>query len=256
MLIASTPELMTFSMVYMRLAGFVFFNPVFSRRNIPSMYKAGLVFVLTLVVYPNATVEEEISLSIVYGILLMKELLLGYLFGFTMQVFDMIATYAGSVMDYQMGLAMATIYDPQNGTQIALTGNILQIYFLLLFFAVDGHLAVIRIICESGNLVPYGQFALGTQVIESVLSIFTAGVELVIKLSFPIIGFELLMEMAIGLLMKMIPQINLFIISIQLRVIMGIIILMTLISPIGTFLNNQVNQMIQTLQQLLLTIAG
>jgi flagellar biosynthetic protein FliR len=173
-----------------------------------------------------------------------------------MHVFDMIATYAGSVMDYQMGLAMATIYDPQNGTQIALTGNILQIYFLLLFFAVDGHLAVIRIICESGNLVPYGQFALGTQVIESVLSIFTAGVELVIKLSFPIIGFEMLMEMAIGLLMKMIPQINLFIISIQLRVIMGIIILMTLISPIGTFLNNQVNQMIQTLQQLLLTIAG
>lgn len=252
MSLTGTPEFVLFTLILMRMSGFVFLNPVLGRRTIPAVFKTGLVFVLAIGVYPSAQVPDvDVTSAIVYGVLLLKEFALGYLAGFVMQLFDMVVTYAGSVIDFQMGLSMSTVYDAQNGTQVAMTGNILQIYYLLLFFAVDGHLALIKILAESGNVVPYAGVVLGNDAAQSMLNIFIQCIVLAVKLSFPIIAFEFLMEIATGLLMRIIPQINLFIVSIQLRVILGIIMMVFMISPAGDFLSRLITDMIQTIQDIL-----
>lgn len=257
MVLAGTPEFLLFTLILMRMSGFVFLNPVFGRRNIPALFKAGLAFVLAIAVFPTArALDVNVSSAIEYGILLLKEFGLGYLLGFVMQLFDMAVTYAGAVIDFQMGLSMSTVYDAQNGTQIAMTGSILQIYYLLLFFAVDGHLVLIKIIAESGNVVPYAAFTIGTGAAKAVLDIFVQCIVLAVKLSFPIIAFELLMEVGTGLLMRIIPQINLFVVSIQLRVVFGILIMVFLISPIGDFLGKHITNMLQTVQNVLTTAGG
>lgn len=139
MLLAGTPEFLVFTLVLMRMSGFIYLNPVLGRKNIPAVFKAGLALMLALTVYPQAgEAEEEVTSAIVYAVLLLKEFALGYLLGFVMQLFDMVVSFAGAVIDFQMGLSMATVYDAQNGTQIALTGNILQIYYLLLFLLLTG----------------------------------------------------------------------------------------------------------------------
>jgi flagellar biosynthetic protein FliR len=252
MSLTGTPEFMLFTLILMRMSGFVFLNPVLGRKNIPAVFKAGMVFVLAIGVYPSATVPDiDVALPIVYGVLLLKEFALGYLVGFVMQLFDMVLTYGGAVIDFQMGLSMSTVYDAQNGTQVAMTGNILQIYYLLLFFAVDGHLALIKILAESGNVVPYAGVVLGTDAAQSMLNIFIECIVLAVKLAFPIIAFEFLMELATGLLMRIIPQINLFVISIQLRVILGIVMMVFMISPVGDFLGRIITDMLQTIQDIL-----
>lgn len=257
MLLAGTPEFLTFTLVLMRMSGFVFLNPVFGRRSIPALFKAGLAMVLAITVYPTAVqAEEQVTSAIVYAVLLIKELALGYLIGFVMQLFDMAVTYAGSVIDFQMGLSMATVYDSQNGTQVALTGSILQIYFLLLFFAVDGHLALLKIIMTSQDVVPYAGIHFGQAAAEGIVQIFLQCIVLAVKLALPIIAFEFLVEVAIGLLMKIIPQINLFVMSIQLRVVIGIVMLVFLITPIGDFMGNIISQMILEIQGILRTAAG
>ena len=141
----------------MRMSGFIFLNPILGRRNIPATAKTGLSLGLAVIVFSmeqsqGITVEAEANSSLMFGILMVKELAIGYLLGFIMSLFDMVLTFAGTVIDFQIGISMAMVYDPQTGSQIALSGNILQTFYLLFFFAVDGHLALIKILAESGAI--------------------------------------------------------------------------------------------------------
>lgn len=109
---------MLFFLIVMRMAGFVFLNPVLGRRNIPSQVKVGLSMVMAVLVYSTAVSqgtanEIETGSAVVFGVLAVKELLIGYFLGFVMQLFDMILTFAGTVIDFQLGISMAMVYDAQ-----------------------------------------------------------------------------------------------------------------------------------------------
>lgn len=255
MLIAGTQEFMLFSLILMRMSGFIFLNPVLGRRNIPSIAKTGMALALTILIYFVAEgTELNIGSPLEFGLLLLKEFVIGYFLGFVMVLFEFAVTYAGSIADFMMGLSMSTVYDAQNGIQVALTGNILQIYFMLLFFAVDGHLALMNILVTSADIVPYGQIAIGSEVTQAVIEIFCRCVELAVKLVFPLIAIELLMDIGTGILMKIIPQINLFVLSIQMRVVLGIVMMLLLISPIGDFLGDLIGEMMRAVQHMLTTV--
>ena len=255
--LAATNEFMLFCLILMRMSGFIFLNPIFGRRNIPAVAKTGMVIALTIMIYPISSIGDiEITSPIVFGFLLLKEFALGYLVGFVMQLFDFVVTYAGAVMDFQMGLSMSTVYDAHSGTQMALTGNILQIFYMLLFFAVDGHLALMKILVTSADIVPYAQINFAASSAMAILDIFIQCVVLAVKLAFPIIAIEFLTEMSVGILMKIIPQINLFVLNIQLKIVMGILMLLILCSPISDYLNNTVTLMIKNIQDVLRLAAG
>ena len=120
---------MLFFLVLMRMSGFIFLNPILGRRNIPATAKTGLSLGLAVIVFSmeqsqGITVEAEANSSLMFGILMVKELAIGYLLGFIMSLFDMVLTFAGTVIDFQIGISMAMVYDPQTGSQIALSGNI------------------------------------------------------------------------------------------------------------------------------------
>ena len=93
-----------------------------------------------------------------------------------------------SLIDFHMGLSMASVYDPASGAQVALTGSVLNIYYMLLFFVADGHLALMKILVTSADVVPYGQIAFGPDVWNAMLVIFTECTVLAVKLAFPLIA--------------------------------------------------------------------
>lgn len=252
---------MLFFLVLMRMSGFIFLNPVLGRRNIPAMLKTGLTFGLTIIIYSTAqaqgvTADIDTDSSLIFGFSLLKEFAVGYLFGYVMILFDMVMTFAGTVIDFQIGISMAMVYDPQTGSQIALSGNILQIFYLLLFFAVDGHLALIKIVATSGDVVPYGAAVLSQGAALMMVDIFVQCVVLAIKLSFPLIAFEFIMQVGVGILTKITPQINLFVLSIQLRLAVGFALLVFLVSPIGSYIGNMIATMMSTLEDVLRVAAG
>ena len=250
-----------FFLILMRMSGFVFLNPVIGRKNIPAMLKTGLTLGLSIIVYSTAqaqgvTVDFDSDSSLVFGFSLLKEFAVGYLFGYVMILFDMVMTYAGTVMDFQIGISMAMVYDPQTCSQIALSGNILQIFYLLLFFAVDGHLALIKIVATSGDVVPYGAAAFSQGAAWMMVDIFAQCVVLAMKLAFPLIAFEFIMQIGVGILTKITPQINLFVLSIQLRLAVGFALLVFLVSPIGSFLGNVITTMMSSLEDVLRVMAA
>ena len=241
------------------MSGFIFLNPVLGRRNIPSIAKTGLALVLSVLIYTaegGGASDFTVDSSLEFAVLLLKEFAVGFLIGFIMELMDMIFTFAGTVMDFQMGISMAQVYDPQSGVQISLTGKILQIYYMLIFFAVDGHLVLMRILLNAGELVPYGQVAISTNAAEMAMEIFYDCVILAVKLSFPLIAFEFILEIVVGVLMKINPQVNIFILSIQLRLLCGFIMMIILVDPINSFIGDVISDFMKYMSRILRVAGG
>ena len=143
------------------------------------------------------------------------------------------------------------VYDPQTGSQIALSGNILQIFYLLLFFAVDGHLALMKIMVTSAEIVPYGGILITQDIAVRMIEIFLECVELGIRFSVPMIAAEFLIEIGVGILNKVVPQISIFVINIQMKLIVGLGLLALMFSPIGEYLNKIMSIMMKSVQGIL-----
>ena len=250
---------MLFFLIAMRMSGCILLNPVFGRRNIPSIVRAGLVLVLTVLIYFTQAAEMEdftVDSSVEFAVLLLKEFAVGYLLGFLLELLDMIFTFVGTIIDFQMGISMAQVYDPQSGVQVALTGKILQIYYLLIFFAVDGHLVLMKILINAGDLVPYGQVSISTDAAQLAINIFYDCVVLAVRVSFPMIAFEFILEIVVGVLMKINPQVNIFILSIQLRLLCGFILMIILIDPLNSFIGDIISDFLKYMSQMLKVAGG
>lgn len=250
-------QIALFSLILMRMSGFIFLNPIFRQRSIPGLAKAGMAMVLAFLIYPTAEgLVIDTSLPLVFGMSLIKEFFVGWLMGFIMELFAFVLTYAGAIIDFQMGLSMAMIYDAQSGAQVALTGTLLNTFYVLLFFAVDGHLALMKIIVTAADVIPYGTAAIGTEAAQAVLLIFQECVVMAVKLTFPFIAVEFVSQVGVGILMKMIPQINLFVMSIQFRLIVGFLVFLFLISPMSDYVGGLITDMLNAIQRTLPALTG
>ena len=112
--------LILFSLILMRMTGAIVFNPIFGRSNVPARMKAGLILFLSLLLYSGFGGElgrQPVGI-LDYGVMLIKELFVGFVLGFSMELAVMILRYASAIMDFSMGLSMAQVYDPQYNGQV------------------------------------------------------------------------------------------------------------------------------------------
>lgn len=247
-----------FLFIAMRMSGFVLFNPIFGRNGVPNAFRAGFILMLSWMVYGvyggGSVAVPETLLALAFRLLM--ELALGFLTGIVMRFFFYIPEQAGELIDSQMGMSMARTYDPTTQSQSTATANLLTIMATLLFFAANGHITLLRILLTSSEIVPFGAVTLGTEAAERVVELFTECVLLALKLSLPILGAELLGQVGMGVLMKAIPQINVFAINIELKVVIGLFMLLFLIEPMGGFLLEMETQMLAEVRNILTLAVG
>ncbi len=251
-IIGTTAQLTLFCLVLMRMSGFILLNPILGRSNIPMRVKGGFIFILTLAVYSFSAGEAfETASTIEFGFLLMKEFAAGYVIGLVTQLFFLIISFGGYIIDFQMGLSMATVYDPQSNAQMPVTGSIYQTWLMLLFFAVDGHLALMKILVTSAEIVPYGGILITQTLASRMLEIFYQCVDMGVRLALPMIAAEFLVEIGVGIMNKVVPQISIFVINIQMKLIVGLGLLVVLFSPTGEYLEKVMTTMLKTVQGIL-----
>ena len=252
MLISDTAHLTLLTLIMMRMSGFILLNPILGRKNIPAIVKAGFIMVLTFTIYAFFEGEAfDIESPVEYAFLLLKEFAAGYTVGYIVDLFLMIISFGGHIIDFQLGLSMAKVYDPQTNAQMPITGSLFQAYLMLLFFAVDGHLALIKILITSADIVPYGGIVITQGLAQRVIDIFLQCLEMGMSFSLPILAAEFLVEMGIGILNKVVPQISIFVINIQLKIIVGFGLLIILFSPLSDYLDKIITTMINTVQGIL-----
>ena len=250
------PELTLFLFVFARVSGLILFNPILGRTNIPAAFRSGMVLVLTIFV---TSVSEqrppEPAGTAEFIVLMLLEIGIGFLLGMAVNFFFYIPQIAGSMIDLQMGMTMNQMYDPGSSANLSVTAQILNTLMLLLFFVEGGHLTLLRIFLTSEEIVPYGQAAFGPPAYQLMLQLFIECTVLGIKLCMPVMAAELIAQVGMGVLMKVIPQINVFTINIDLKVLMGLGLLLILMVPISEFLLQAEMAMFNSLHDLL-TLSG
>ena len=247
-----------FQLILMRVTGFILLNPLWSRTNLPNLFKAGLVLVLSVFVVsfmPAAAPAVPVTL-LEYALRLVLELGIGFVLSFVMQLFFAVVYVGGEIIDAQMGMTMAQVYDASSQVNMTVSASLLNVLLVLNFFAENGHYTLLRIFLSSSEVIPYGEAALGQAAASGVAELFCVCMLLAVKLAFPILAAELLGELGMGVLMKAIPQINAFVINIELKVIIGLCLLFLFLTPISEFLLGVESRMLEELSGMLQVIAA
>ncbi|MEG2143694.1 MAG: flagellar biosynthetic protein FliR [Oscillospiraceae bacterium] len=245
-----------FLFVFARFSGMVLLNPIFSRKNLPQTFKMGFVLMLTLLVAPNLDSSFLVDMASMDKVTaLLKELSVGMVGGMVFDIFYYLLLFAGDFIDMQLGLSMAKTFDPGSNIQISISGKIITLLFFFYFFASDSHLMLIKIFATSFEIIPAGAAGFNLNFAEHMLKLFASIFTLAFKLSLPFVIAEFTIEAALGILMRVVPQISVFVVSMQLRILVGLTLMIAYAPAISSFTDKYITLLLQNTMAMLRTLA-
>ncbi|TDK68326.1 flagellar biosynthetic protein FliR [Sapientia aquatica] len=214
-----------------RILGMIAVAPVFGSRSVPVMIKVSFGVVLAVLIAPtlnNVPTIDPVSLD---GMLItIEQLIIGVAMGFTIQVVFASVDLAGDLMGMSMGLGFASFYDPQTRATTPALSQFLTLITTMLFLTLDLHLALLSTLVESFTTLPIGlgipnHASMWMRIAGTGSIIFTSGVQLAL----PIIAALLVTNIALGILTRAAPQLNLFGIGFPITMSVGFIMVMVIL---------------------------
>ena len=251
----SFSELYIYILVFARMAGLILFNPLLSRKNVPTQVRAGLVLMLTLLVSPavDSSHIDPASFDMLLGIF--KELFMGFVCGFVYQIFYFLLLFVGDCMDTEFGMAMAKVFDPATNIQVSVSGSLITVLFMLYILITDSHLVMIQMYALSFKLVPIGTITLSTNAYQLMLTLFVEVFSLALRLLLPFMVVEFILQITMGIMMKLVPQIHVFVINFQMKQGLGLVMLFSMSPVIAAFLDNYIIIMLENMQRAMMILA-
>lgn len=242
-----------FSLIVMRVSGAILFNSLFARRELPGLAKGILIVALSAMLYSfvGGRLAAPPENLLMYIGMLLWELFMGLSLGMGVELTLMVIRFATGIMDFSMGLNMAQIYDPSSSTQSSITSVLYMGFFLLIFFTENGHLRFLSVVFETARTLPFGSIRFDPSLTSYLMETFSGCILLGLELAFPILGIELLTEIALGILMRMIPQINVFSINFQLKLLIGLFMLLFLFHPMADAMRAVIEELFRILHGIL-----
>ena len=211
--------------VFIRILTFLGCINVIFPNGTPKVFKVMFSIFISFIISPFIQADiavHSLSQLIIYALM---ETLTGLVFGFITNMCFNSLKIAGSLIDQQLGLSMASIYDPNTNTQNTLIETILYWLGVMIFFSMNGHHQLIAGIQNSFNLVKVGQLILSGN-FDYVINVFVQCFIIGIKIAVPMILSLLIAELLIGFISKSAPQLNVMVVSMPLKLLMGIIFIM------------------------------
>ena len=210
--------------VFTRISIFIAICPVFFPTGSPKTLKVVSCLAFTLVMAPLTGLSRPAPEFMTGNIaILLREGFLGFIMGSAVQMPFAALRGAGALMDMQTGLSMAHMMDPSAGTTETPLSSFMGILSLLIFLGLDGHLWILRGLADSFHSLPVGGGWPGMDALG--VWIGMTGTILVTTLQFaaPIVALLLLTEFSLGIVSKILPQLNLLILGQPVRFAMGLI---------------------------------
>ena len=246
-----------FFLVFVRLLSFFMVVPLFSYRTIPIPFRIGISFFLSLLLFQLMDTEAYL-VDHTFIFLLFKEALVGLLIGLIAFIIVSALQVAGGFVDFQMGFAIANVVDPQTGAQSPLTGQYFYMIALLFLLAVDGHHLLIDGIMTSYTFVPLENFIPfhdGT-IADFVIHTFNYMFIIAFQMAIPIVGSLFLVDIALGIIARTVPQLNVFVVGLPLKILVSFIAILIFLSFYISAVEHLFGTMLRVMRQLLLLFGG
>ncbi len=209
------------------MTGLFVVAPIFGRRNIPTYFKIGFAFFTALILVNTTavqTVEYDDNL-IGYALLVSKEFLIGLSMGYVAYLTYNAIYIAGEIIDMQIGFGVVNVLDPVSNIQVPVTSNLYFIISMLLFLSMNGHHMLIKALFDSFAELPPGDAVFRAEISDNILGIFGTVLSTGVRIAAPVVATVLILDVALGTISKMVPQMNIFVIGMPLKIIIGLIII-------------------------------
>lgn len=229
----------SFMLIFARIGAMVMLMPAIGEANIAVRVRLSLALVLTLILTPLHRSGFQVDLSTLAPVatLLVQEIAIGIVLGATARVTISALQVAGSVVAQQLGLGFVTAVDPTQGQQGLLIGNFLTLLGLTLLFATDMHHLVLAALNESYRLFRPGEVLPAGDVASLATRAFATAFKIGIQLAAPFLVFGLVFNLGLGILARLMPQMQVFFVGMPLSIIAGFFILLAVVATMmGTFL--------------------
>jgi flagellar biosynthetic protein FliR len=216
---------------------------------VPKRIRIGLSFFVALLLYnvvphPELTYESVIG----YAVVVVKETITGLLIGFVANICSSIITFAGNIIDMDIGLSMATEFNPEMSTEVTISGNFYYYLVMLLLIVSDMHTYVLRAACDSFYLIPVGGAVFETDNLLATITKYMTDLCVIgFRIFLPVFACIMVLNCILGIMAKVAPQMNMFAVGVQLKVLVGLtVIFLTifLVPHIANFIFREIKTMV------------
>lgn len=222
-------------LVLIRIASFIAVAPLFSQRAISAQMKVGISVMLTAIVIPLTPVVPLNYVGIFgYTALILKEIVVGLTLGFMCSACTYILNFAGQLMDIDMGLSMASTFDPINNTQVTVTGLIYNALFMLILVSTNLHYYIIRAIVDTFKYFNIGQEVIPREMVQVGIDFIINFFLIAFRITLPMFCAMFLINIILGILARIAPQMNMFVVGMQIKLIVGFFVLVLLMQTLPT----------------------
>lgn len=226
-----------------RIGALMMAAPVFSNAAVPQRMRLIWALVVTVAMVPALPSMPAVPAGSWIGLgILAQQILIGVLLGFTLRIVFTAIDVAGQLIGLQMGLSFATFYDPINASQTPVIAEFLSLLTTLIFLAMNGHLLAFSALAESFRLMPVTLAPLAANGISVMISwaatIFIAGV----LLSLPLVAALMIANIAMGVLSRVAPSLNLFAVGFPVTLAAGFLVILVSLPYFGAAMEKLFDQ--------------
>lgn len=233
---------------FFRIFAFLQFAPVLDNRVFSRRIKIGTALALTIIITPmlpnNVVINELFSLRAI--LLIGEQLLWGFFFGMALQLVFVALQTAGHILSMNMGLGMAMMNDPINGSSTTVISQIIYVFCALLFFIMDGHLLLVTILFKGFSYWPIGQ-----AINQPTLMLIAQGLGWIMAsatlIALPTTFVMLIVQGGFGLLNRVSPTLNLFSLGFPISMLFGLLCISMLVTNIPDHYLNLTNEILAKL---------
>ncbi|KEZ54264.1 MULTISPECIES: flagellar biosynthetic protein FliR [Metabacillus] len=247
-----------FLLIFARMSAFFVTMPLFSYRTIPQQHKIGFSFFLSVIVFSSVQ-PEPVEIGGEFVLLVLKEVIIGLMIGFSAYLMLAAVQIAGSLIDFQTGFAIANIIDPQTGSQSPLIGQFLNVLALLFMLSINAHHLLLdgvfysyQFIPLRGELFPLGDGSAALLITKA----FSAMFLIAFQMSFPVAASLFLVDLALGITARTVPQLNIFVVGLPLKIGVSFVMLILVMGSIFMLIQHVMEMMIETMRNLMQLFAG
>lgn len=244
----SQANLEYYLLILVRMASFIYIAPFFGQNNVPQRVKIGLSLFLAFIVYsilPRQMLEYDTTLG--YAGLVIKESIAGLLIGFSAYICNTIILFVGKLIDMQIGLAMANLFDPITKSQVSITGTFYQYVLLLLLIATGMYGFLLSAIVDSYSVIQIGGMHMTDGLFKSMMGFLTKYFEIGFRINLPVFAVILILDCAMGIMTKVASQIHMFSVGMQIKILGGFLVLFLtvfLLPDIANFIFTNMQEMV------------
>jgi len=207
---------------FSRILALISSSPVLGNKQVPASVKIGLALLLTVIIVPTLDAQPSVDVASALGlVVLLEQILAGLAIGFTMLLIFSAVDMCGELVGMQMGLGFASFYDPVNASYTPLVSQFLSVIATLAFLGMDGHLYMLEALADSFHTFPISTSVPQAAALHTLAAWGGSIFAYALQLSMPVIGALLITNLALAILTRSAPQLNIFQIGFPITLAIG-----------------------------------